>query len=163
MAVALSVLLLMGCGTSYRPRETGRITFVLTPTGDEALEKDGKRYGIGGFSGDLVEAVTGNVAAEEQARNYVHQRRVGSGLLGLGIVAMLVGYTSFAFLVGPYDSDTGGPGPQARRNLLIAMTSGLLVGVVSLALGSRQLLSAEGRLYDAVNIYNDGAGRSQDR
>jgi hypothetical protein len=162
--VLMVTLLSVGCGTSYSPREPGRISFVLTGQGEEALEKDGKRYKIGGFSEDLVEAVRGNAAAEEQARSSVHQQRVATGLTILGGTGLALGYLSFAFLVGPYDSsDGGGPSPKARRNLMITMSSGLLVALVALAGAGRYSQQAQAQLLDAVNIYNEDASRGRGR
>ncbi len=162
--VLVVTLLSMGCGTSYQPQERGRISFVLTGNGDEILERDGQRYKIDGLSGRLVEAVKGNVAAEEQARAHIHDDRVGTGLVILGVTSLVVGYVSFAFLVGPYSSSDGeGPSPAARRNLMITMSSGLLVGLASLIGAGRYSQQSEAHLLDAVNIYNEDASRGQGR
>jgi hypothetical protein len=163
--VLILAVLSMGCGTSYAPREPGRINFVLTTGGEEALEKDGKRYKIGGFSGDLSEAVKGNPAAEEHARAYVRRERIATGLAILGGGALGIGYLSFALLVGPYDStaEGGGPGPEARRTLMITMTSGLVVWAVSLIGAGINYYAAEGHLLDAVNVYNDDAAKGAPR
>jgi hypothetical protein len=163
--VLMVTVLGMGCGTSYRPQERGRISLVLTGQGEEALEKDGKRYKIGGFSEELVEAVKGHAAAEEHARTYQHQRNMGTGLAILGATGLLVGYLSFAFLVGPYDStaEGGGPSPAARRTLMITMSSGLLVGLASMFGAGRYSQQGQAHLLDAINIYNADASRGQGR
>ena len=89
--VAIGAVLSMGCGTTYSPRETGRISLVMSGLGEEVLKKNGKDYKIGGFSGDLIEAVSGNRAAEAHARKFVRRQRISTSLGILAGVALFVG------------------------------------------------------------------------
>ena len=49
----------MGCASTYRPQEPGRISFVLDGPGF-SLYKEGTNYGAGGLSSAPVRAVAGN-------------------------------------------------------------------------------------------------------
>lgn len=160
--VVLAVVSSMGCGTTYLPREPNRIHVVLNAGGQEVFEKDGKTYDVRGFSAGLLEAVQGNPAAEEHARTYVRRQRIANGLTIVAATALVIGYVSLAFLVGPYDSTTegSGPDPHARKVLMITMSSALALGLASMTGSAIASQPLEGHLYDAVNIYNDGAARA---
>jgi hypothetical protein len=152
--VAIGAVLSMGCGTTYAPRESGRISLVMSG-GEEVLEKDGKEYKIGGFSRDLIEAVSGSKAAEEHARAYVGRQRLSRGLAILTGVAMAVGTCLVAFAMAePVSPEKTGPDPNLQRNLGIAGVSLVLGSLVSAA-GAVALYLPEGDLLDAINIYND--------
>jgi hypothetical protein len=87
VAASLAILT-VGCGTTYSPREPGRIYFAISRQ-DEILVKDGKKFSLSAFSGDLAEAVSGNPAAEKHARTYVRRQRIAGVLGGLGLAAIL--------------------------------------------------------------------------
>jgi hypothetical protein len=163
--VAIYAAFSLGCGTSYSPREPGRINFVLNVAGDEVLEKNGKTYRFGGFSGDLVEAVSGNPAAEEHARRHVELQRRASGLaIATGVV---LGVALVCF-VGGAAEPAGGTKPETsapRYGTTLLLVSGLatLVAAGTLTASVSSALSSEGHLYDAVNIYNDAVGRQSPR
>jgi hypothetical protein len=79
--VAILAVLGEGCATTYAPRNTGRIHMVMSSKGEEAVEKDGKRFTFGVFTGNLADAVSSNPAAEEQMDSYIrHKRAAGGGL-----------------------------------------------------------------------------------
>jgi hypothetical protein len=152
--VVISAVMSMGCSTTYAPREPGRISLVMSG-GEEVLEKDGKEYKIGGFSRDLIEAVSGSRAAEEHARAYVRRQRLSRGLAIFSGVAFVAGSLLVAFAMAePVSPEKTGPDPNLQRNLGIAGVSLLLGSLVSLA-GAVALDLPEGDLLDAINIYND--------
>jgi hypothetical protein len=142
--VALLVLSMLGCASTYRPQDPGRISFVLGP--GIALYKDGTRYGAGGLSSDPIRAVAGNQAAEEHARTYVRRSR-----LAWSIYAVAVGCLATSVIVHPRD-----PGHDDRRNMAIGFG---IAGFTALAASLIPALMAPGHLYDAVNIYNDGLAK----
>ena len=134
--------LTLGCASTYVPREPGRIS-ITGATGSAVLVKDGRRYSMSGLSSEVVEAVSGNPAAENQARSYVRRTRTGIGLLTLGIASLIAGGVMFK----------DGDGHQTRNGVAIGLEVGWLVSwIASLA----TLSTGPGHLYDAINIYNDG-------
>jgi hypothetical protein len=149
VAASLAILS-VGCGTTYSPREPGRIYFAISRQ-DEILMKDGKKFSLSAFSGDLAEAVSGNPAAEEHARTYVRRQRIAGVLGGLGLAALVPAYVCWA------ESITGVP--ENRRSMEAAASLfalGFLVGIASAAIVGE---SGMGHLYDAINIYNDDLSR----
>ena len=145
LLVTIWATLSVGCATSYSPREPGRI-HVVTTAGGRLLEKDGKRYGMFGLSSDPIEAVSGNPAAEEHARTFVHRRRTGGALFLLGIATSVAA----AALVAdePVDSDRR---TAAVGIICASMVTALVSGLVA--------AFAQTHLYDAINIYNDDVSR----
>jgi hypothetical protein len=98
---------------------------------------------MGGLSGEVVEAVSGNPAAENEARTYLRRTRTGIGLFALGIASLVAGGVMFK----------EGTGHQTRNGVAIGLEVGWLVSwIASLA----TLSTGPGHLYDAINIYNDG-------
>lgn len=159
--VAISAVLSTGCATSYSPREPGRISFVME-AGHEVLEKDGKKYSLGGFSKDLIQAVSGNPAAEEHARTFVRRQRTATGLAIAAGVAFAVGDILVAFAmaepVGGQEGANRGVDSDVRLTLGYTGLSLLVGSLVSLTVAAI-LGSPQGHLYDAVNIYNDGVAQ----
>jgi hypothetical protein len=154
--VAILALLGMGCGTSYSPRAPGRINFLLSARGEEVLEKDGRTYKIGGFSSDLVEAVSGNPAAEKHARTYVHHQQISHGLAIVTTVALMVG----VFLLAMSTAEPAGnvlpeDHHDQRVNLQIASAVAGVIGAAALTGAAVNGDTAQSNLHDAVNIYND--------
>jgi hypothetical protein len=147
----------MGCATTYAPRETGRIHFLTSGKGEEVIEKDGKKYSMDIFSGELVDAVSGNPAAEEHARTSVRRQRIGGGLAILAGLSVLAGYVTIAMTL------TADPRRIDRRTTAIAGFS-MLFGGVACGIGAGIMAATgEGHFYDAVNIYNDDVWRSRSR
>ena len=151
--VAICAGVSSGCATSYSPREPGRISFVME-AGHEVLEKDGKKYNVGGFSGDLIQAVSGNPAAEEHARTYVRRQRSAAGLTIGFIGGLLVGDVLVALAMAD-----PAPGVEKDRRPLGYTGLSLLAGGVACLIGALILGPPEGHLYDAINIYNDGVAQ----
>jgi hypothetical protein len=164
--VAIYAVLSLGCGTSYSPREPGRLNFVMSGTGEEALEKDGKRYRVQGFSDELVEAVRGNSAAEEHARRFVHHQRLASGFAIATAVAL--GF-AVIFLAASMAEPAGTVSPEPTPTQDNGWKLGLASGIAALIAGGTltgavvNSHSAEGHLYDAINIYNDDVARKRTR
>jgi hypothetical protein len=132
----------LGCAGTYVPREPGRLS-ITGGVGGTALVKDGRRYSMGGLSSEVVEAVSGNPAAEDHARTYVRRTRTGIGLFTLGIASLVAGGLTFK----------DGDGHQTRNGVAIGLEVGWLVSwIASLA----TLATGPGHLHDAMNIYNDG-------
>jgi hypothetical protein len=140
--VVVLLSMTLGCASSYTPREPGRISIAKT-TGGAVLVKDGRRYNMGGLSGEVIEAVSGNPSAENEARTYVHRTRTGVGLFTLGIVSLVAGGVMLKH----------GDGHQTRNGVAIGLEVGWVVAwIASLA----TLSTGQGHFWDAVNIYNDG-------
>ena len=142
--LTISMISTLGCAASYAPREPGRISIV----GPE-LVKDGKHFSIGLVSSEPVEAVAGNPAAEEEARRHVRRKRA-AGVLYLLAVGTLAGSIALRTSSGE---------DQARNVAAL----GLLFAAAPARLVSSLIVfnSAQGPLYDAVNIYNDGVWQVQ--
>jgi hypothetical protein len=143
----------LGCGTTYSPRESGRIHFLMSGTGEDVIEKDGKTYKVRGFSRDLALAVSGNPAAEEHANIFVSRQRVAIGLELLASAAILAGWV---FL---YSAITMDPTSIDRRRTAITSLSMFAIGAASGIGGGIVDATSRGHLEDAVNIYNDDAAR----
>jgi hypothetical protein len=106
--------------------------------GNPAYVRDGKVYEGGIFGGDIVEAVRGNPEAESHARAYKNGM-IGGFLSTLaGGASMIGGLTLFAL---GSQSDTLG-----RDHNPTEQTAGGLV----------LMLNAQPRMWDAINVYNDG-------
>jgi ABC-type Fe3+-siderophore transport system permease subunit len=156
--VAIYAVLSAGCATSYSPREPGRIHFVLNHGGEEALERDGQKYPIGGFSGgQLLAAVTGNSAAEARARAYVDHRQTFSGYaIVTGIALAVVGFLFIGLTAEPL-GDAPPESSQSNRNKAgIAMGIAGVIGTAAFIGAAINGEAAQRNLYDAINIYNDG-------
>jgi hypothetical protein len=138
-------LLGMGCASTYRPMEPGRVSFVWDPPG-LSLYKDGVTYGASGLSSAPVRAVAGNPTAEEHARIFVGRSRLFWALYAIGVGCLV---TSVA--VDPHE-----PGHDGRRDLAAGFAIG---GLAALTAGLVSAFTGYGHLYDAVNIYNDGSAK----
>jgi hypothetical protein len=140
-AVVVSIALIFaGCATSYRPQDSGRVSFVLDGPGI-SLYKDGHRYGASGLSSDPIRAVTGNPAAEEHARVFVQRSRIWAILTAVAVASLAT-----AIAVNP--SGNGG-----HRDMSAALA---VTGFASLTGGAVVGATGLSHIYDAVNIYNDG-------
>lgn len=149
LVTSVAVLSLSACSTSYQPKAYGRLSTTMDG-GGLRLERDGHKFGMSAFSDDLIRAVEGNARAEEQARSYLWRARAGVGL-AVGALGMIIGGASM--LPNSSDSDGSRQISSARENTAQSLIiGGLLVDVIALSLMS----SAQPRLLDAINIYNDG-------
>jgi hypothetical protein len=127
----------------------------------EVLVKDGKKYSIGGFSKDLIQAVSGNAAAEEHARTYVRRQRTAGGLgiaAGVGfVVGTFLSIGALAEPVGNYGQESSKAGPDRDVRLAYGYATLSVLGASLVSLIAAGILGGpDDHLYDAVNIYNDG-------
>ena len=137
--LTVAMISTLGCAASYTPREPGRISFLGTE-----LVKDGKHFGIGLISSEPVEAVAGNPAAEEAVRRHVRRKRI-AGILYLLSVGSLGG----AIAIHPGSNENVDRTAAGMGLLFVAAPAFLIASLIVFN-------SAQGPLYDAVNIYNDG-------
>lgn len=140
-------LALGGCGGAvYMPRPSPRIQIV--PEGTSlTLVKDGRRYAMGPFGGDVDEAVRGNARAEEEAKSYKDKSIAAFVLSTLGGVGTGVGAGLLIY------NDT----KQTPDNGLLYGSLGALIGGLTVSLvGSILAANAQPHLWNAINIYNDG-------
>ena len=109
------------------------------------LVRDRQAFRVGLFGGDVVRAVEGNPAAEQEARSF--KVRMTSGVttylggLGLGVLG-----------IGLWQS--------GERNENIGRAHAgealMLSGIAALFTGLGLMLSAQPHLWDAINLYNNG-------
>ena len=135
------VVLLTSCMTSYEPRVSPRIATVIEG-GSPMLLKDGQRYRLGPFGGELEEAVAPHPVAMDHAAAFRNQLIGGFALSLAGIVPIGIGAGMFANASASHQ-DSAVP--------IAVLTSGLLAYAVGLGL----IVSAQPHMYDAINIYND--------
>lgn len=142
----VSSIVSMGCATSYRPQETGRISYVLDGPGF-SLYKNGEKFSASGLSSAPVRAVAGNPLAEEHARTYVRRSRIAWTLYGVAIASLVA-----ALSLNP---DGHAQGDRRQAGLIFGIS-----GFAALLAGAHVFMTAPSHLYDAVNIYNDAQHRS---
>jgi len=134
--------------TSYTPRGDGRIATILED-GHPALSKNGKTIPANGDG--LEEAVAGNPAAEEHARDYSHGMHLSlaENLIGLG--AFIAG----TLVVVPKTDAMGNdlPVSSERRTAGTVLFVG---GLAALIVSGFQGAAAQAHFTDAINVYNDG-------
>jgi hypothetical protein len=109
--------------------------------------RDGKIYNGGPFGGELVEAVHGNSEAERYAREYQGGMIGGFATSMAGVLGLLGG----AFVWGGQEHATA-PGQTVPPTGPIVMGIGLAAYIAGLTL----MFTAMPKLYDAINVYNDG-------
>jgi hypothetical protein len=161
--VMISAIVSMGCATSYSPQEPGRIYFLTSAKGDLVFGKDGKTRNAEWTSKDILEAVSGNPAAEEHARTFVRRQRTAGTLAILAGVGILLGLTVLAVSAGEPSGSGTDDHVDTARSMQIAASSILLGSLVSFASALTVGATSESHLYDAINIYNDGVSRGQTR
>ena len=158
--VTIGALLAAGClGTTYTPREPGRIHFLMNYKGNDVLQKDGQKYPLEevGASQDLLAAFRGNPAAEEHARGYLHHQHNAKLLAIVTGVTFAVDMFCLALLATPPDGPVG-PDYQGFRLGLGITTGALTIGWAATLFGvGREVERGKAHLYDAINVYNDGA------
>ena len=143
-AIAIIVMLgifQIGCATTYRSQEPGRVSFVLDGPG-VSLYKNGERYSAMGLSSAPIRAVEGNQLAEDHARIFVTRSRIAWILYGIGLAAL-----GTAIGLNPNGHAQGG---QRTASVILGIS-----GVTTVLAGGTVFMTAPSHLYDAVNIYND--------
>ena len=150
LAVASAAFLAQAAcaSTSYTPRGDGRIATILED-GHPALSKNGKTIPANGDG--LEEAVAGNPAAEEHARDYSHGMHLSlaENLIGLG--AFIAG----TLVVVPKTDAMGNDLPVSSER----RTAGTILfvgGLAALIVSGFQGAAAQAHFTDAINVYNDG-------
>lgn len=134
------------CSSSYQPMPGPRIA-IVQEAGKPMLAKAGKRYDIGLFGGGLVEAVEGVPEAEEHAESF-RNRNITSFVMALGGGAFAVGGAS---LLASGAASHGGISEAAVVTGSLLTSSGLGLVVASMFVA----LSAQPKLWDAINSHND--------
>lgn len=147
LATALLLPCLGGCGAAvYHPRPSPRIQ-VVGEGSSVALEKDGRKYAVGIFGGELGEAVKGNARAEQEARSY--QTKGVAGFV-LALASSLTTAGGAAMFVSNELSQEPSVGLRAGG-------LGMVLGGVALSIvGSMLSAGAHPHLWNAINLYNDG-------
>lgn len=87
---ALCVAHVCSCGTTYQPRSDARIAITMK-SGRPMLERDGLKFSSLPFSSEPVQAVEGNVVAEDHARTYIRRSRLGLALDFGGLAMVFTG------------------------------------------------------------------------
>jgi hypothetical protein len=123
---------------------------VIQQNGTPAYVRDGRVYEGGIFGGDIVEAVRGNPEAEAHAHAYKNGMIGGFLATVAGGVSMISGLTLFALGSTNSLGNDHNPTEQTAGGLLLA--GGLGAYVTGLVL----MLNAQPRVWDAINVYNDG-------
>lgn len=136
----LAAALLAGCGTTYQPRQPGRVSLVVHHAAI-LYTKDGHEFPVGPFSGHLPGLVADSPGAASHARTANTQLKIGvpAYLVGIGgiIVAVLA-------LSGPAGWVTIGAGASAAGTGLGFMGAGVT------------------HIIDAVNLHNEAVASPVD-
>lgn len=138
---SLLLLALTACSTAYVPRRTSRLALVMDG-GRHQLDRNGQRYELGLFGGELEEAVAPNAQAMDHAASF--RQQLLSGFV-LGIASSIP--------IGVGVGMTLDDSRRGRDNVL--GPSLLLGGLVAYAVGMGLIVGAQPHLYDAINTYND--------
>jgi hypothetical protein len=141
-SLALVVTLgVSGCASSsYRVADSPRVSMVYD-RGTSVVYKNGKRYP------DILEAVTDNPRALEEARTAQSLGTWGAGFYLGGTALIIAGGTMVA--VGTNDDDR-------VDKVLVVTGAGLLTGaLVAYVVSTIMADDARAHALDAINIYND--------
>lgn len=145
--VACSVV---GCSSMYFPQTPGHVG-VMLQDGKPVYVRDGRVYQDGVLGGGLVDAVQGNPTAERAAVEYHGRKTTGLTVLLLGLAAE-IGGLSYGLAAGPQADGTFND-----RNFATGISIAL-AGMVASLIGAGYMASAEPYRWDAINLFNDGAG-----
>jgi hypothetical protein len=151
VSIIIACTLGWGCSSSYMPRPGPRVA-MIQQNGNPAYVRDGRVYEGGVFGGDIVEAVRGNPEAEEHARAYKN------GMIG-GFVATLGGGVSLVsgttlLAIGSASNSYGSDRDTYRTAGGLLLAGGIAAYITGLVL----MLNAQPKMWDAINVYNDGIG-----
>lgn len=135
----------LGCSSSYKPLSTGRVA-IVQKGGTPVLVRDGSDHLLGMFGGGLADAVEGVPLAEEYAESF-RNRTIASFAMSLGGLAFTV---SGATLMGAGFSTSGN-----RDAMVLAGSTLLTTGFGLVIAGMIFGVTAQPRLWDAINAYND--------
>ncbi|HEY1556144.1 MAG TPA: hypothetical protein VGF94_15000 [Kofleriaceae bacterium] len=142
----------LGCTSQYFPRTPNHVAMTVQD-GKLVYVRDGRTFEPG-LGGGLVEAVQGNPSAVAAAQEF-RSRQIN------GLVGMLLGAGG---IVGGAAWGAGlAIEQQDNRNLhpnYIGPIALVVAGTVGYLLGAADLISAQPYQWDAINLFNDGAGGS---
>jgi hypothetical protein len=150
LLAAAALLPSLACaGTTYMPRADGRISF--TSSGSNVyLTKNGRR--LESSIESLDQAVAGNPAAEEHARQRGRELRTG---LALDVGGLVAGFAGLFVLAPSRNADGTMTDVSAGRGVV---GGALVVGGLAAIFGAASYISsAQAHQWDAINIYNDSA------
>ncbi len=145
----LGLALSVACSSSYLPQSRGRVAMTMRD-GKLVYVRDGRIYEPGVLGGGLAEVVAGNPAAMAAASEY--HSRVSNGLLGV-VVGAVAGVTGAAWM-GTEVATTPNPSVHDIALPLTLAVAGIVVELI----GAGYVASAEPYRWDAINLFNDGAG-----
>ena len=137
-----------GCSTRYTPKGPG--VSIVMQGGGIAFARDGQVVEHGFFGGGLIEVVEGDSEATEEAESYRDLSAAGFGVT-LGGLALSLGGSGFLLGASLEDFST-----DAGNNLAIAAAAMSVTGVGMLLAGAILTINAQPKLFDAINLYNDG-------
>ena len=141
IASSLAVALVAGCSSTYVPRRHQSLRLVIE-AGVPSVVKNGRLYPVGLLGGGLVDATEDNPRAVEHAEAFHSGMTWGV----VGYVAGLVGIVASPVALEAARND----------NDRVALFGGLLLGGLAVSmLGVASMVSAQPRMYDAINVYND--------
>ncbi|HTR53883.1 MAG TPA: hypothetical protein VMJ10_24480 [Kofleriaceae bacterium] len=138
----------IGCSSQYFPRAPNHVTMTMQD-GKLVYVRDGRTFEPG-LGGGLVEAVQGNGAAVAAAEEF-RSRQI------TGLAATLLGTAGF---VGGFAWTGAYLGADSNRPSSDYTAPGLLVvaGLVAMIVGASYIATAQPYQWDAINLFNDGAG-----
>ena len=145
LALAVGIL---GCSSQYFPRTPNHVTMTMQD-GKLVYVRDGRTFEPG-LGGGLVEAVQGNSAAVAAAEEFRSRQITGLAATLLGTVGFIGGMTWVGVLEG---QNSGRPASD-----LTVPTTLAIAGVVAMIVGTSYIATAQPYQWDAINLFNDGAG-----
>ncbi len=146
-ALLAALSLATACNATYQPRPSKLLKWTLID-GSPAVVRLGRAYPVNGFGQGLIEAVADNPRALEHAE--AHREGTTWGLItALGGAAVMFG--SPVLLL----ADSDNPGQEPSAGSVSLAIGGAVTGIVLYGLGLGMVASAQPRMYDAVNVYND--------
>lgn len=135
------------CNATYQPRPSRMLKWTMID-GAPAVMRQGRPYPVNGFGQGLTEAVADNPRALEHAT--AHREGTIWGLVtALGGAAVM--FMSPVLLLAGND----GPGQDPSEGAVSLAIGGAVTGIVLYGFGLGMVASAQPRMYDAVNVYND--------
>lgn len=145
--VVAALSLATACNATYQPRPSRMLKWTMVD-GSPAVLRQGRPYPVNGLGQGLTEAVADNPRALEHAT--AHREGTIWGLVtALGGAAVM--FVSPVLLLTGSD----GRGQDPSEGAVSLAIGGALTGMVLYGFGLGMVASAQPRMYDAVNVYND--------
>lgn len=147
LSTLAALMLSSACNATYQPRPSRMLKWTMIE-GSPAVVRKGRTFPVNGFGQGLIEAVADNPRALEHA--VAHREGTIWGLItALGGAALM--FASPALLL---TSDDDGMREPSSGSVSLAV-GGAVTGMVFYGFGLAMIASAQPRMYDAVNVYND--------